>query len=228
MYFGVCMSPGIEERKAETREIILQAARKVFSEKGYHKAQIADIVKEAGISTGSIYAHFKDKRDLFKQITKQNLERLRGTLKELSETKKPGDARERVLQWKPAYSAFFDYVDAHPEEVLIIVRGGFGVDEEQDIILWDFFHDFATDIADDFHKWEEFGFLKGVNGELLGHIILGMCQQVALSYIMEKHFTREEAISNLLALTQSMVSLYLTDKGRAVIGDLMASGEMVR
>ncbi len=220
------MSGSFDERKAETRDMIFQAGRKVFSEKGFHKAQIADIVREAGTSTGSIYAHFKDKRDLFKQITRENLERLRGTLKMLSETKKPGDARERVLQWKPAYSAFFDYVDANPEEILIIVRGGFGVDEEQDMTLWEFFHDFATDIANDFHKWEELGFLKGVNGELQGHIILGMCQQVALSYVLERHFTREEAISNLLALTQSMVSLYLTDKGRAEIGDLMVPGVM--
>jgi len=50
------MPAAIEERKAETRDMIMLAARKVFSEKGYHKAQISDIVKEAGISTGSIYA----------------------------------------------------------------------------------------------------------------------------------------------------------------------------
>ena len=118
------MATSIEERKAETREMIVQAARKVFSEKGYHKAQIADIVKAAGISTGSIYAHFKDKRDLFEQIIRENLEVLRATLKELSQTKKPGDVRERVQQWKPAYVAFFDYVESNPEQILLIVRGG--------------------------------------------------------------------------------------------------------
>ena len=209
-----------EERKAETREMIFQAARKVFSEKGYHKTQIADIVREAGISTGSVYAHFKDKRDLFEQIIRETNEVLRARLRELSQTKRPGDVRERVQQWLPAYAAFFDYVEENPEQILLIVRGGFGVDEENDTITWEFLNAFATDIADDFRKWEELGFIKGVNAALMGHIIIGMCLHVALSYLMEHQFTRSEAINNLLALTYAMVSMYLTDKGRVELGDM--------
>ena len=214
------MATSIEERKAETREMIVQAASRIFSEKGYHKAQIADIVKAAGISTGSIYAHFKDKRDLFEQIIRENLGTLRATLKKLSQTKRPGDVRERVQQWLPAYVAFFDYVDSNPEQILLIVRGGFGVDEENDTITWDFFNTFAEDIAEDFRKWEELGFIKGVNAALMGHIVIGMCLHVSLSYLMKRPFTRDEAINNLLALTYAMVSMYLTDKGRAELGDL--------
>ncbi len=214
------MSTSIDERKAETREMIVQAAGRIFSEKGYHKAQIADIVKAAGISTGSIYAHFKDKRDLFEQIIRENLGTLRATLKELSRTKMPEDIRERVQQWKPAYVAFFDYVESNPEQILLIVRGGFGVDEENDTIIWDFFNAFASDIAEDFLKWEELGFIKGVNAALMGHIIIGMCLHVAIGYLMGRQFTRNEAINNLMALTHAMVSMYLTDKGRTELGDL--------
>jgi predicted transcriptional regulator len=37
---------------------------------------------------------------------------------------------------------------------------------------------------------------------------------------MEHQFTRNEAINNLLALTYAMVSMYLTDKGRAELGNM--------
>jgi len=214
------MSSPLEDRKAETKDMILQAARKVFGEKGFHKAQIADIVKTAGISTGSVYAHFKDKRDLYEQIIRENLGSLRNTLKDLSQTRNPGDVRERVQQWKPAFTAFFDYVESNPEQILLIVRGGFGVDEENDTIIWEFFNAFASDIAEDFRKWEELGFIKGVNAALMGHIVIGMCLHVALSYLMERQFTRVEAINNLIALTHAMVSLYLTEKGRSELGDM--------
>jgi len=214
------MAGPVEERKAETREIIFHAARRVFSEKGYHKAQIADIVKSAGISTGSIYAHFKDKHDLYEQILRENLDSLRARLKELSLTQDPGDVRQRIRQWQPAYIAFFDYVEANPEQVLLIVRGGFGVDEEQDMITWEFFNAFASDIAEDFRKWQDLGFIQGVNPELMGHTVIGMCLHVALSYLMDRKFTRVEAINNLIALTHAMVSIYLTEKGRAEIGDM--------
>jgi AcrR family transcriptional regulator len=214
------MSNPAEDRKAQTREMIFQAASRVFSEKGYHKAQIADIVKTAGISTGSIYAHFKDKRDLYEQIIRENLDSLRNRLKELSQTQNPGDVRQRILQWQPAYVAFFDYVEANPEQILLIVRGGFGVDEENGMITWEFFNAFASDIAEDFRKWQELGFIQGVNPELMGHTVIGMCLHVALSYLMDRQFTRTEAINNLMALTHAMVSIYLTEKGRVELGDM--------
>ncbi len=214
------MSSPSEDRKAETREMIFQAARKVFGEKGYHKAQIADIVKTAGTSTGTIYAHFKDKRDLFEQITRENLETLRATLQNLSQTKTPGDARERIQQWKPEYLAFFDYVEQNPEQILLIMRGGFGIDQEQDTLIWEYFNAFASDIADDFRKWEDLGYIKGVNAKLMGHIIIGMSLHVAVSYLMEREFTRAEAINNLMAIVHSMVARHLTDKGRKALGNM--------
>jgi AcrR family transcriptional regulator len=214
------MAAATEERKAETRDMIIQAARKVFSEKGYHKAQISDIVKEAGISTGSVYAHFKDKLDLFEQISRENLENLRTRLKELRQTTHPGDVRERVQRWKQTYAAFFDYVDANPEQILMIVRGGFGVDEDHDASLWEYFNLFASDIAEDFRKWQQLGFIKVGNAHLMGHIVIGMSMHVAHSYLVDKQFTRTEAINNLMAMNHAMFSIYLTHKGRNVLGDL--------
>ena len=43
---------------------ILQAARDVFTEKGYHEALISDIADRAGVVEGSIYRFFANKRDL--------------------------------------------------------------------------------------------------------------------------------------------------------------------
>lgn len=121
------MKSAVEERKAETREMIMQAARKVFSERGYHNAQISDIVREAGISTGSIYAHFKDKRDLFAQVTRENLENLRRLLREIRQTdRQDDDIRDRIGRMKLAYEAFFDYVDANVPQLLMILRSGYG------------------------------------------------------------------------------------------------------
>ncbi len=50
----------VEERKGQ----ILRAAAKIFSAKGYERATIADIAKEAGMAEGSIYNYFKNKGDL--------------------------------------------------------------------------------------------------------------------------------------------------------------------
>jgi AcrR family transcriptional regulator len=48
----------------ETRHRLLQAAVRVFAERGYEGARIADIAREAGLSSGAIYAHYGSKAEL--------------------------------------------------------------------------------------------------------------------------------------------------------------------
>ncbi len=47
---------------------IIEAATKVFAQKGYQYATITEIASEAGVSTGLIYSYFKNKLDLLLSI----------------------------------------------------------------------------------------------------------------------------------------------------------------
>lgn len=49
----------------ETRERILDAAECVFHDKGVSRTSLNDIAKEAGVTRGAIYWHFKNKHDVF-------------------------------------------------------------------------------------------------------------------------------------------------------------------
>jgi len=49
----------------QVRDRIISAAVTVFSEKGYHRATIADVVERSGLSVGAIYTHFRNKEELF-------------------------------------------------------------------------------------------------------------------------------------------------------------------
>lgn len=48
-----------------SRDKIIQAARKEFSEKGYKKASMRTIAANSGLVVGALYRHFKDKEVLF-------------------------------------------------------------------------------------------------------------------------------------------------------------------
>jgi TetR/AcrR family acrAB operon transcriptional repressor len=50
-----------EARRAQ----ILDAAFRVFAERGYHAARMDDLVRESGLSKGSLYWHFESKEDVF-------------------------------------------------------------------------------------------------------------------------------------------------------------------
>jgi AcrR family transcriptional regulator len=61
------------ENEKETKKKLLECAMKEFSEKGYMKASIRNICKEAGVTTGALYFFFKDKEDLFGNLVEETL-----------------------------------------------------------------------------------------------------------------------------------------------------------
>ncbi|MDX9801450.1 MAG: TetR family transcriptional regulator [Spirochaetia bacterium] len=52
----------------KTKQDIIDAGIKIFSSKLYAVVNMSDIAKEAGVTRGAIYWHFKNKRDLFMEI----------------------------------------------------------------------------------------------------------------------------------------------------------------
>ena len=59
-----------------TQDIILLKARELFLSLGYHKTTMRQIAKEAGISTGPLYFHFRNKAEIFCCICSQAYDHL--------------------------------------------------------------------------------------------------------------------------------------------------------
>lgn len=53
------------ERREATIAAILNAARKLFSSRGFDATSIDDIAGEAGVAKGAVYHHFDSKEDIF-------------------------------------------------------------------------------------------------------------------------------------------------------------------
>ncbi len=60
----------------ETRERLLDAAARVFELKGYEGATVAQIAREAGVSSGAIYAHYANKAELLVDALRAHSERV--------------------------------------------------------------------------------------------------------------------------------------------------------
>lgn len=57
------MTPS-RQRKQTKRQALLQAARELFTQKGYHQSSLEEIVQAAETGKGTLYHHFRDKDDL--------------------------------------------------------------------------------------------------------------------------------------------------------------------
>lgn len=93
-----------QKRAKKTYAALLQAAGEVFAEMGFDAAQTPDIAARAGVSVGTFYRYFADKRQVFIELAQDYLERsFQATIGGLSpdaflETRTPQDRRVALEQ----------------------------------------------------------------------------------------------------------------------------------
>jgi AcrR family transcriptional regulator len=91
------MNTGSSTRRLRHRQAdlagLLEAAERVFSEKGYHATSIRDIAREAGFSVGGVYQFFPSKDELYLRVVESQWEFFSGLL---DAARQPVGARARL------------------------------------------------------------------------------------------------------------------------------------
>ena len=70
----VTSAPG--RSRVQTRKRLLDAATKLFAERGLHGVTSHEIAREAGVASGTFYLHFRDKTDVYRHIVFHAIEDL--------------------------------------------------------------------------------------------------------------------------------------------------------
>jgi AcrR family transcriptional regulator len=88
------------ERSAAHRAALLEAARKVFLEAGYHGASVDAVAREAGFTIGAVYWQFGSKADLFLALLEQRVAQRIEQIRSLPRGAGPAaDAAAVARQW---------------------------------------------------------------------------------------------------------------------------------
>ncbi len=83
-----------DENKHKT---ILQAAVKVFSEKGFYNSRVSEIAKEANVADGTIYLYFKNKDDLLISLFEEEFGKIVEDMR--AELEKEKDALQKIRRF---------------------------------------------------------------------------------------------------------------------------------
>jgi AcrR family transcriptional regulator len=114
-----------EGRKAQTRADLVSAARRVFLERGFHRATLDEIADAAGYTKGAVYSNFDDKDALFLAVLEAHYARrseaYRGIIldgESLEETVRAisrfmGEADAREPDWLPLLAEFIAHAARH-------------------------------------------------------------------------------------------------------------------
>jgi AcrR family transcriptional regulator len=74
------------KKSPERRFNLIEAAVKVFGEKGYSKATVSEIAREAGVAQGTFYIYFESKEDVLDTVAEHVLQHIVGSVTDISES----------------------------------------------------------------------------------------------------------------------------------------------
>ncbi len=95
------------------RDEILDAAERVFAEKGYHEAGIADIAADLGIGHGTFYRYFRNKHDIAATVLERVVTHIAeaGLVEDPESSTTLEEYREQTVR---ILERMFGLIDEHP------------------------------------------------------------------------------------------------------------------
>ena len=171
-----------EERKAQNRAKLLEAARKVFAEKGLGEATARDIVREADLASGTFYNYFTDKEDAFRALMEQLAERSRALVR--AQRREPGRSiEERVAG---AYRAYFAWTVEERELFQVFRRNAGAIALMPDSGIFEMG---IVELFEDLSAWEEAGDLPELSPADLDYLATAT---VAIGFQVATHLVDRE------------------------------------
>lgn len=92
--------------KKNGRDVIMQAAARVFANKGYEGARVDEIAKEAGVTKSLLYYHFKSKEEIFEVLVCSLFDEYRELLETIKNGKVDYDGDELKSRMQSQYFPF--------------------------------------------------------------------------------------------------------------------------
>jgi AcrR family transcriptional regulator len=111
-----------EQQKADLRQGILEAATKLFEEKGYEDFSLRQVAEAIGYTPTTIYLYFKDKDDLLLHVAYDGFKLFGESLEKAYQSKATTLERLHAIGW-----AYFEFAMSHPihYRLMFMQRGEF-------------------------------------------------------------------------------------------------------
>jgi AcrR family transcriptional regulator len=172
---------------ANSRELLLKAANKIFSDKGYDQTSTRDIAKLAGVNISLISYHFQGKEGLYRACVE--VLSVRGTETVERVLKKPTSLDDFKTRLHIFIEEFFQLHLSNPENSCIIMREL--CTSTPNAIAMDLFkHKFAVIFGRliDFLNYaqKQKYIVSTVDTEIFGTMIMGCITQILRSDMMRK------------------------------------------
>ncbi|MCS6913329.1 MAG: TetR/AcrR family transcriptional regulator [Myxococcales bacterium] len=175
--------------RAQRRQQVRQAARRLFAQRGYHDTSIQDILQEAGIARGTFYLHFDSKRAVFDDLVDDFLDRIRSMVRRVDTS--PG-APPPLVQIEQNLSRVMDVLSSDRDMTRILLHLAQGLDKDCDAKVADFYDRVLLLLGGALEQGQRMGLLRPCDSRVVAQAALGSLKEVVLHWIVRRDSAREE------------------------------------
>jgi AcrR family transcriptional regulator len=203
---GALSGPGSRPEHSGPRppaEQLLWAAEELFAERGYRQTTVAQICALAGIATGSFYAHFRSKAEIFAAVVRRINADLSSAMREAI----GGAGGQRELE-RACFHAFFEMLSRRPRTDQIV--------RESEFVAPALFREHYERLARDYARGVRQAQLAGqvdvrYDPEVIAYILAGIGHFIRMRWAdwTAGGHVREELLDEVLA----MLACGLTPRG---------------
>ncbi len=181
----MAMARRTPEQLAETRQLLIEAATRLFSEKGFAHTQIAEIAALAGTGISAFYKQFKDKEELFLIIFQQIFSVMHDNILQARRQMNMHSPLDMVMGVQRTYEIAFDTLFQHREISLSIFRSGFSASDSLDEHFWQLCNQVAEEMSKDLEQGINAGLIAINNPRDFADGCVGMIRQLAHRMVLE-------------------------------------------
>lgn len=157
------------------RRQILENAKKVFADKGYHATGVADIIKACGVARGTFYLYFGSKRNLFETLLVDFLELLKERIPRIDETVGIEGIKRQIHD---NVTGVLTAYTENPDMARLLLNEAVGLDKGFDEMLSEFYREFLGIIEDALVLGQEMGIVRPLDTRIISASINGSVQEV--------------------------------------------------
>ncbi|MFH0823353.1 MAG: TetR family transcriptional regulator [Pseudomonadota bacterium] len=176
--------------KDAKRHKIVEAAIRIFSQKGYHRTKVQDITDALGISTGTFYIYFGNKRDLFVEVVDHVFRTILGEAAKAIMTEE--DIQKRMMvRGRVFYENYSKY-----NEILHQLRAEMAGDDKwpQEKIK-KAYHDLTRPVIKDIRRGIDTGLYREIDPDLLAYALTGLIEIMSLRMMINNKYTFEDIMA---------------------------------
>lgn len=174
---------------------LIDAAIRVFSRKGFHRATVKDIIKEAGISRGTFYLYYHSKNELFSELLDRFMREVIQAFADIHyDTLRT--YRDFCQHIRKVSNVFKEIVMRNRELTKVLYREGV-VSGASFTEKTEFYLKHLLDISERFLIFcMEKGIIRKVNPKVVSHIAAGLVKELLFQYVEEKLPVNPDEIIN--------------------------------